>query len=85
MADLLGEDEALAQPNTLYRCLDRLLPHKAALFSHLKQRWEALFQASFEVLLYDLTQCCSLKLITQSERLTEQYWVRFNQLHSGIS
>ena len=55
MADLLGEDEALAQPNTLYRCLDRLLPHKAALFNHLKQRWEALFQASFEVLLYDLT------------------------------
>ena len=42
MADRLGEDEALAQPNTLYRCMDRLLPHKAALFSHLKQRCEAL-------------------------------------------
>jgi transposase len=55
MADLLGADEALAQPNTLYRCLDLLLTHKAALFSHLKQRWETLFQASFEVLLYDLT------------------------------
>jgi hypothetical protein len=55
MADLLGADEALAQPNTLYRCLDLLLPHKQALFSHLKQRWEALFQASFEILLYDLT------------------------------
>ncbi len=51
MADLLGADEALAQPNTLYRCLDLLLTHKAALFSHLKQRWETLFQASFEVLL----------------------------------
>jgi transposase len=55
MADLLGADEALAQPNTLYRCLDLLLPHKQALFTHLKQRWEALFQASFEILLYDLT------------------------------
>jgi hypothetical protein len=55
MADLLGADEALAQPNTLYRCLDLLLPHKQALFSHLKQRWETLFQASFEILLYDLT------------------------------
>jgi transposase len=55
MADLLGADEALAQPNTLYRCLDLLLPHKQALFTHLKQRWETLFQASFEILLYDLT------------------------------
>jgi hypothetical protein len=55
MADLLGADETLAQPNTLYRCLDLLLPHKQALFTHLKQRWETLFQASFEILLYDLT------------------------------
>jgi len=55
MADLLGEDEALAQPNTLYRCLDLLLAHKQALFTHLKRRWEVLFQASFEILLYDLT------------------------------
>ena len=55
MADLLGADEAVAQPNTLYRCLDLLLPHKQALFTHLKARWEALFQASFEILLYDLT------------------------------
>lgn len=55
MADLLGADEAVAQPNTLYRCLDRLLAHKQALFTHLKRRWEALFQASFEILLYDLT------------------------------
>ena len=54
-ADLLGADEALAQPNTLYRCLDLLLAHKQALFSHLKQRWETLFQANFEILLYDLT------------------------------
>lgn len=55
MADLLGEDEALVQPNTLYRCLDKLLAHKQALFTHLKRRWETLFDARFEVLLYDLT------------------------------
>jgi transposase len=55
MADLLGEDEALVQPNTLYRCLDKLLAHKQALFTHLRQRWETLFEARFEVLLYDLT------------------------------
>ena len=28
MADLLGEDYALAERNALYRCLDKLLPHK---------------------------------------------------------
>jgi Transposase DDE domain len=55
MADLLGADEALAAKNTLYRCLDKLLAHKPALFSHLRQRWQDLFGVQFEVLLYDLT------------------------------
>jgi hypothetical protein len=35
--------------------LDQLLEHKAALFSHLQQRWKDLFAAQFDVLLYDLT------------------------------
>src|SRR4051794_40773005 len=55
MADLLGEDFALAGKDTLYRCLDKLLAHKRAMFSFLRQRWQDLFAASFEVLLYDLT------------------------------
>jgi hypothetical protein len=55
MADLLGGDYALVQTNALYRCLDKLLEHKAALFNHLRERWQDLFGASFEVLLYDLT------------------------------
>jgi transposase len=55
MADLLGEDYGLVEKNALYRCLDKLLPHKTALFSHLRERWQDLFSASFEVLLYDLT------------------------------
>jgi hypothetical protein len=55
MGDLLGEDFAIAQSDTLYRCLDLLLAHKEALFSFLQQRWRALFEARFEVLLYDLT------------------------------
>jgi transposase len=55
MADLLGSDYALAEKNSLYRCLDRLLPHKADLFTHLRERWHDLFGARFEVLLYDLT------------------------------
>jgi transposase len=55
MADLLGEDFKIAQKDTLYRCHDRLLEHKEDLFGHLKGRWEALFDARCEVLLYDLT------------------------------
>jgi transposase len=55
MADLLGADYALVEKNALYRCLDKVLPHKEALFSCLRQRWQDLFAARFEVLLYDLT------------------------------
>ncbi len=55
MADLLGEDFALVQKDKLYRCLDRLLPHKQAFFSFLKQRWQTLFNPRFDILLYDLT------------------------------
>lgn len=55
MADLLGADYRLAADDTLYRCLDQLVGHKSALFSHLQQRWKDLFAARFDVLLYDLT------------------------------
>jgi transposase len=55
MADVLHSDFALAEKNTLYRCLDKLVEHKDELFKFLKRRWGELFGASFEVLLYDLT------------------------------
>jgi transposase len=55
IGDLLGEDFAIAHSHTLYRCLDKLVEHKEALFSFLQQRWRLLFEARFEVLLYDLT------------------------------
>jgi len=55
MADLLAEDFGLAQKDHLYRCLDKVLEHRPALFEHLRRRWEDLFGAKFEVLLYDLT------------------------------
>jgi hypothetical protein len=55
MADLLGADYGLVEKNALYRCLDKLLAHKTSLFSHLRERWQDLFGARFEVLLYDLT------------------------------
>ncbi len=55
MGDLLGEDFGLVQIDQLYRCSDKLLSHKEDLFTYLKQRWQALFDVGFEVLLYDLT------------------------------
>jgi transposase len=55
MADLLEDDDRIAHSDTLYRCLDRLLPHKDAMFQFLRQRWQDLFGARYEVLLYDLT------------------------------
>ena len=52
---LLEADFAVAEKDRLYRCLDRLLEHKPDLFVWLRQKWAELFQADFEVLLYDLT------------------------------
>ena len=55
MADLLGADFGLAEAHKLYACHDFLLQHKADLFAHLMARWCDLFNANFDVLLYDLT------------------------------
>ena len=54
LRDLLGSDRVIAD-DTLYRCLDKLLAHKQAFFSFLRARWTTLFDARFDVLLYDLT------------------------------
>jgi len=52
---LLGQDFAVAEKDRLYRCLDRVLEHQQELFVHLQQRWKDLFEAEFDLLLYDLT------------------------------
>ena len=55
MDALLESDFQVAEKDRLYRCLDRVLEHKQELFVWLKQKWAELFEADFEVLLYDLT------------------------------
>jgi hypothetical protein len=55
MDALLGMDLAVAEKDRLYRCLDRILEAKQELLVWLRQKWAELFQADFEVLLYDLT------------------------------
>lgn len=55
MDELLATDFAVAEKDRLCRCLDRILPFKDELCQFLTQKWKTLFNAKFDVLLYDLT------------------------------
>jgi transposase len=55
LPDLLGVPPRSIDDNRLYRALDQLLPHKAALEQHLKQRLGELFELEYDLLLYDVT------------------------------
>lgn len=55
LGDLLGLAEEKVNDDRLYRALDRLLSHKEALESHLKQRLGTLFGLEYDLLLYDMT------------------------------
>ena len=55
MEFLLGTGPEVGEKDRLYRCLDRMVEHKEELEKHLAGRWEDLFGATFDLLLYDLT------------------------------
>ena len=55
LSDLLGVSEDHVDDNRLYRCLDKLLPHKEALEVHLKNRMGELFDLEYDLLMYDVT------------------------------
>ena len=55
LGDLLQLDDLQINKDRLYRGLDELLEHKAALEAHLSKRYGELFSAENEVLLYDVT------------------------------
>jgi transposase len=55
LADLLGVGVGKVNDDRLYRALDELLPHKAELEKHLKNRLGELFGLSYDLLLYDVT------------------------------
>jgi transposase len=55
LCDLLQLDGALLNKDRLYRTLDQLLVHKAAIEAHLARRAGELFALNNEVLLYDVT------------------------------
>jgi len=72
--DFLLDCEAdVAEKDRLYRCLDRLLPHKAALERHLAGRWQDLFGARVEVLLYDLTSTYFEGEVSEVEKAQRGY------------
>lgn len=73
MADLLNVDFAVAEKNTLYRCLDKLVAHKDELFKFLCRRWGELFDAKFDVLLYDLTSTYFESDVQRDEHDKRQY------------
>lgn len=55
LSDLLQLDDLQVNKDRLYRGLDELLEHKAALEAHLSKRYGELFAVENEVLLYDVT------------------------------
>jgi transposase len=73
MDELLNVDFQAASKDRLYRCLDRLLEHKNDLFAHLRRRWQDLFAAEFDVLLYDLTSTYFEGLCEQNPKARHGY------------
>jgi hypothetical protein len=55
LEDLLGVPSAAIYDERLYRSLDRVLPHKAAIEAHLVSRFGELFDLDYDLLLYDVT------------------------------
>jgi transposase len=55
LSDLLQLQEEAVNKDRLYRALDELLVHKAALEAHLSRRYGELFSAENDILLYDVT------------------------------
>lgn len=55
LEDLLGVPISKVHTDRLYAGLDQVLPHKAALEKHLKERLGNLFDLKYNLLLYDVT------------------------------
>ncbi len=55
LCDMLLVNEEKINEDRLYRVLDEILPLKAKLETHLKSKWETLFETGFDLMLYDIT------------------------------
>jgi len=65
LAELLAVPVAGVNKDRLYRGLDALLPHKTTIERHLRERFTTLFDATYDLILYDVTS-------TYFEGLAEQ-------------
>lgn len=70
LGDLLGIPPGKVNDDRLYRALDSLLPHKAEMEKHLKERLGTLFNLEYDLLLYDVTSTyfegeCALNSLAQ--------------------
>ena len=73
LGELLGIPAAKVNDDRLYRALDQLLPHKAALEQHLKARAGELFDLSYDLLLYDVTSTYFEGLCAQNAQARRGY------------
>lgn len=55
LEDLLGVPAEKINDDRVYRALDKLLPHKAAVEQHLRSRLGEIFAIEYDLLLYDVT------------------------------
>jgi transposase len=55
LADLLGVPVEKVNTDRLYRGLDAVLAHKEEIERHLRERYRTLFDAAYDILLYDVT------------------------------
>jgi hypothetical protein len=58
LPELLGIAAEAVDEDRLYRCLDLVWPHKAAIEKHLQREGETLFGQRYTMLLYDLSSTC---------------------------
>jgi transposase len=65
LPELLGVPVDVVNKDRLYRGLDAMLPHKATIERHLRERFTTLFDATYDLILYDVTS-------TYFEGLAEQ-------------
>jgi transposase len=68
LADLLGVSAEQVNTDRLYRGLDEVLPHKEAIERHLKERFTTLFDANFDLVLYDVTSTYFEGLMEKNEQ-----------------
>src|ERR1700739_1782899 len=71
---MLEIEDGKINDTRLYRCLDRILPHKTKLEQHLKDRYGARFGAEFDVLLYDLTSTYVEGAAEHNPMMRRGYW-----------